>query len=227
MLKRPAPRGSKYKKKIDPKTFYVSYEGSDDEKQYFEEVANRVDRRFVHNLKFISVEKSSTDAEPVHVLKDLENRLKDDSVNCKKNANNVAFIVIDTDHHFQDTHARDTANVLQQCKQKGIQVVLTNPCFELWLMCHLEDVSLKSESFKKKLFDNAKVSKHKTFAKREWGKMKGSTPISQLVDRLKVALINEQKINSQCSSLKSMPPSGLYSDVGDIFKQIADCGIDL
>ncbi|TXY07853.1 RloB family protein [Vibrio mimicus] len=226
-LKRPASRGSKYSKKIDPKAFYVAYEGNDDEKEYFEAFQNSIKRRFAKNIKFIAVEKSTTDAEPEHVLKDLEDKLISDGIKYKRNSNIVTYIVIDTDHHFRDTHNRETSNVLQKCRQKGIKVALTNPCFELWLMCHLKDISNSSSKFKSKLLENAKVSRHKTFAKIEWGKIKGSRITNDLISVVGNALLHEAKLNEQCLNINSMPPNGLYSNVGDIFKEIQECGIDI
>ncbi|HCE2054022.1 TPA: RloB domain-containing protein [Vibrio parahaemolyticus] len=227
-LKRPAPRGSRYNQKIDPKTFYVAYEGIDDEKEYFELFPQKIQKRFLRNFSFIPVEKSSTDAEPVHVLRDLEAKMEQDGVKINKgNDNYVAYIVIDTDHHFTGTHTRETANVLQQCRQKGIKVALTNPCFEVWLMCHFEDLTLRSAEFKADLVKNDKVSRHKTYAKLKWSEIKNSRTMPEVLKHIEQAIINEETLNNACENTESTPPDGVYSGVGNIFKEIKKCGIPI
>ncbi|MFZ3438861.1 RloB family protein [Vibrio harveyi] len=227
-LKRPAPRGSKYNQKIDPKTFYVAYEGIDDEKEYFELFPQKIKKRFLRNFSFIAVEKSSTNAEPVHVLRDLEARLEQDGVKISKgNDNYMAYIVIDTDHHFNDTHTRETANVLQQCRQKGIKVALTNPCFEVWLMCHFEDLTERSDEFKADLIKNDKVTRHNTYSKVIWSEIKNARPMNEVLLHIEDALINEEKLNSACDNPEGTPPDGIYSGVGDIFREIKASGIPI
>ncbi|HCM0971117.1 RloB family protein [Vibrio parahaemolyticus] len=226
-LNRPAPRGSRYsQKKIDPKIFYVAYEGAEEEKEYFSLFASRIQKRFAQNVKFVAVDKSSTDAEPVHVLADLEARINDDGI--KNNSDDIElYIVIDTDHHFKGTHTRETVNVLQQCRQKGIKVALTNPCFEVWLMCHFEDLTQKPEEFKAALLENKKITRHNTFAKVAWSEIRDSRQMPEVLKHIEQALNNENKLNSQCENPQNTPPDNLYSGVGQIFREIKDCGISI
>jgi hypothetical protein len=50
------------------------------------------------------------------------------------------WLCIDKDHWAESGHIANLVEVLQQCKQKGYQVAISNPCFELWLLLHIEDV---------------------------------------------------------------------------------------
>ena len=43
------------------------------------------------------------------------------------------WLVFDRDEHV------DFELVLSRCKSKGIKVALSNPCFEIWLILHMED----------------------------------------------------------------------------------------
>jgi len=43
------------------------------------------------------------------------------------------WLCIDTDHWVEKNFIAKLTKVLQECKQKGIQIALSNPCFELWL----------------------------------------------------------------------------------------------
>ena len=47
----------------------------------------------------------------------------------------------DTDHWAQPNHIANLVRVLQDCKQAGYHVALSNPCFELWLLLHFCDVA--------------------------------------------------------------------------------------
>ena len=50
------------------------------------------------------------------------------------------WLCIDKDHWADSGHIANLVQVLQHCKQKGYQVAISNPCFELWLLLHFEDV---------------------------------------------------------------------------------------
>ena len=45
----------------------------------------------------------------------------------------------DCDHWISTGHIKNLVRVIQECSQKGIQVALTNPCFELWLLLHFAE----------------------------------------------------------------------------------------
>ena len=49
------------------------------------------------------------------------------------------WFVSDTDHWVESNHIQNLVEVVRQCRQKGIQVALSNPCFELWLLLHFAD----------------------------------------------------------------------------------------
>jgi hypothetical protein len=49
------------------------------------------------------------------------------------------WLVCDCDHWIEDGHIKNLAQVIQLCRQKGIQVALSNPCFELWLLLHFAE----------------------------------------------------------------------------------------
>jgi hypothetical protein len=71
----------------------------------------------------------------------------------------VLGIVIDHDHR---TDLRDH---IEHCRAKRYDVFLTTPCFELWLLCHYEDVAEKYSQ--EELYSNERVSKQHTFVSRK------------------------------------------------------------
>ena len=50
------------------------------------------------------------------------------------------WLALDTDHWASGNHKKALAEVLKECQQRGIQVAMSNPCFDLWLLLHQMDV---------------------------------------------------------------------------------------
>jgi len=46
------------------------------------------------------------------------------------------WFVADTDPWIESNHIQNLVEVARRCRQKGIEVALSNPCFELWLLLH-------------------------------------------------------------------------------------------
>jgi RloB-like protein len=63
------------------------------------------------------------------------------------------WLVIDRDP--QSWKPGMIADVAQRCHQKGYFLALSNPCFELWLLLHFEDVPAQSEERCRQLLENA------------------------------------------------------------------------
>jgi hypothetical protein len=51
----------------------------------------------------------------------------------------VFWLVTDCDHRVGLNHIRNLTDALRQCRQKGIDVALSNPCFDLWLLLHFAE----------------------------------------------------------------------------------------
>jgi hypothetical protein len=46
------------------------------------------------------------------------------------------WMVLDTDHCVEGTHQAGFVAALHEAKRRGVQVALSRPCFELWLLLH-------------------------------------------------------------------------------------------
>ncbi|RLA43300.1 MAG: hypothetical protein DRR42_21945, partial [Gammaproteobacteria bacterium] len=46
------------------------------------------------------------------------------------------WLVLDTDHCIEGTHLRSFTQTLREARESGVQVALSRPCFELWLLLH-------------------------------------------------------------------------------------------
>ncbi len=59
------------------------------------------------------------------------------------------WVLLDTDHHFGDTHLPSTLTALRDAGNSGFNLAISNPCFELWLLLHHRDVQPASVEFSK------------------------------------------------------------------------------
>ncbi|MDO6684505.1 MULTISPECIES: RloB family protein [unclassified Agarivorans] len=227
--------GSQYARKvkaqkIDPIIIHVAYEGEKAEKDYFEALASSISKRFRNLVILFPVPKSAQGSAPDKVVGDLVEHLDSKSINLKKTTSHAGFIVIDTDHHFTGTHNRGTQDALKLCKQKGIEIAITNPCFELWQMCHLADISGKDAEFKEKLFQNRKhpTSTTQTFSKVEYSKLREGLSSEELIKLIPTALEYEKKVNDELEDETNLsPPKGLYSGISKIIDKMVEAGFIL
>jgi hypothetical protein len=86
-------------------------------------------------IQFKVLETQDGKSAPEHVL----NRVKDYLEEFEIGENDSFWIVCDCDHWVEPSHIQNLTQVLQQCRQKGIQIALSNPCFDLWLLLHFAD----------------------------------------------------------------------------------------
>ena len=113
----------------DAKLFVLATEGTDTEKQYFEGLFGS------SKVKIEVLDTGTTGlSSPGHVLK----RLSDFEDKYELDANDEPWLVIDVDHHRPDS----LSQVCQEATQKGFQLAVSNPCFELWLRLHFAEAEL-------------------------------------------------------------------------------------
>ena len=104
-------------------------------------------------IQFRVLETQEGKSAPEHVL----SRLNDYVEEYEIDEGDALWIVCDSDHWVEPNHIHNLTRVLQECRQKGIQVALSNPCFDLWLYLHFADFpteqSLSCEEVGKRLRD--------------------------------------------------------------------------
>lgn len=81
----------------------------------------------------------------------------------------VFGILIDRDY---STHSVTQMNKIKnECKEKGYYFFVTTPCFEFWLLMHLEDVCTKYKDELQEFRNNSKQSNRHTFTSSEVSKL--------------------------------------------------------
>lgn len=143
----------------------IAAEGRCTENIYFNSMKNTMCATSVH---VEVLERNNDNSSPEHVY--------DQIMNFKKEYNiaddDQLWVVIDVDRWDIGT----ISSIAQQCASDNkLYFCVSNPCFELWLLLHLEDVSEYSEEDKKKLKENKKLSQYKpTWLKRKLKQIMGS-----------------------------------------------------
>lgn len=207
--------GSRYVQKIDAITYIIAYEGDVDEKEYFDSVAIKIQKRFEKLIQVIPVEKSSTNnSDPASVLRDLSHYCSKNAYDLK-NSSVTGFIVIDRDRYFTGTHLTSTTTALTEARQKKVKVVVSNPSFDLWGLLHFEDLSLLSPNDSQALLENKKTSGN-TFAKRRLRACKGQLRFSDLPDRIETALENAAKLDFD----KQNPTANIGTNMPDLINEL-------
>lgn len=142
----------------------IAAEGYETEIIYFEAVKARFRAPNVH-VEILRREKDG-ESSPEHVYDQVrgfmnEYRLEDDD---------ELWVVTDRDRWT----AKMLSGVARYCAQsKYLRFCVSNPCFELWLLLHLEDVNLYPEQEKKALAANRKSTRRKTWLKQRLSVLTG------------------------------------------------------
>lgn len=88
-----------------------------------------------NRIQFQVLETEDGKSAPEHVLNRLDKYLDEVEIG----EGDTFWIVCDCDHWVEPSHIQNLTNVLRECRQKDVQVALSNPCFELWLLLHFAD----------------------------------------------------------------------------------------
>ncbi|SRR6266545_2430194 len=86
-------------------------------------------------IQFKVLETEDGKSAPEHVLDRLDEYMKEFDIG----EGDEFWLVCDCDHWNKSGHIKNLVGAIQECRQKGIQVALSNPCFELWLLLHFAD----------------------------------------------------------------------------------------
>jgi hypothetical protein len=129
----PVSIGREIREFRDDRVFVVATDDTYAPEQYFKHLALR-------RVRVLVLPTERGESSPAHVVA----RLKA-AYEVYANAHEVRerdefWIFLDRDHHFKGTHTPQTLEALRVGKTAGFEVAISNPCFELWLLLHHEEV---------------------------------------------------------------------------------------
>ena len=125
----------------DARLIVIDSEGKDTERIYFKALAKEYTNPRVHVHILERGVDERNNSSPEHVLK----QLNDYKSQYELEADDELWLVVDKDRWTEAMLSR----VATECSQEvAMHMALSNPCFELWLLLHLEDAaSLTPEEY--------------------------------------------------------------------------------
>ena len=137
----------------DARLIVIASEGKDTERIYFKALAKEYTNPRVHVHILERSENEQNNSSPEHVLK----QLNDYKIQYELEADDELWLVVDKDRWTEAMLSR----VATECSQEGaMHMALSNPCFELWLLLHMEDAASLTTEEKKQWMENRRKSKN-------------------------------------------------------------------
>lgn len=166
--KRPLDYNVPYQR--DTRLIVIAAEGRETEKQYFAQFG---DKR-VH-VKVLATGKDNQSA-PEHVIERLT-RFRDEY---QIGGDDELWLMVDVDRW-------NLAKIAQEAVQRGYQLAISNPCFEVWLLCHFQEPPAEA-SVCQPIEDALRAALGGSYNKSKLN-------ISQFVDRLDFALSRAERLD--------------------------------
>ena len=147
---------------------------------------------------------NSTD--PVKMVKDIINTMQQNDIRINEDGNKV-YCLIDADiNPIKNNQIREA---IKLAKKNGIDIIISNPCFEDWYLCHFE--------YTTKNFTNSEIiSELNKFIKYE----KNIDIFKNIQDNLDIAIVNAKKqcsyqnsLNRDIHNVESNPSTEVYKIV--------------
>ncbi len=137
----------------DARLIVIASEGKDTEQIYFKALAKEYTNPRVHVHILERSEAEQNNSSPDHVLK----QLNDYKSQYELEADDELWLVVDKDRWTEAMLSR----VATECSQEvAMHMALSNPCFELWLLLHIEDSALLTPEEQKQWIENRRKSKN-------------------------------------------------------------------
>ena len=119
------------------------------------------------------------------------------------------WLVLDCDHWVTSGHVKNLIRVMRECRQKGIRIALSQPCFELWLLLHFAEFPTETK------LTRAQIEKRIRDAVGSYDKTKVyKLPLDN--DRVKAAVQRSKANQPSSSEIPDKPQTGLHCIIEDL-----------
>ena len=136
----------------DARLIVIASEGKDTERIYFKALAKEYTNPRVHVHILERSENEQNNSSPEYVLKQLNNYKSQYELE----VDDELWLVVDKDR-WTDAMLSHVATACTL--EVSMHMALSNPCFELWLLLHLEDVASLTPEEQKQWMENRRKSK--------------------------------------------------------------------
>src|SRR6185312_3580398 len=86
-------------------------------------------------VQFVVLETQDGKSSPKHLLERIDSYMREYEIG----PGDQFWLMSDCDHWIEPDHIRNLNIVLTECRNKRINVALSHPCFEIWLLLHFKD----------------------------------------------------------------------------------------
>lgn len=134
--RRPIAIGRAQRTLRDDRFFIVATDDTHAPRQYFAGLQ-------LSRVKVVVLEtpEGSGESSPGHVVYRLWSEFEAVKAKGEVQSGDEFWILLDTDHHVRETHLPGTTEALRRAHQSDFEIAMSNPCFELWLLLHHENVA--------------------------------------------------------------------------------------
>ncbi|MBF4693465.1 RloB family protein [Fusibacter ferrireducens] len=205
--------------------YYLIFEGANTERKYFQGVANnRKELDINSQIELVILHKEGdigSFSHPIKLLELIEEKKKYLKRNGKFDRTIDRFVIVFDRDSYEAT--KDYVEFIDKASVDNILIV-TSPCFELWLILHYQNAIEKHIiPNKKRLFDNEKVSSSHTFASRLFSEISGTNPKSgtffnKLKSRIDLAIEQEKSLERDIFKMDTE----IGSNVGVLIEQMRE-----
>lgn len=164
-------------------TILIGLEGKgESEKKYFQALNQKY--RNHYNIRFAT----GNETDPIGIVKNVEDSIRNMGLDTKNG--DLFFCVIDADYDSSKESVINKAK--HRAKDKGIKVIISNPCFELWLLLHFTKTT--------KLMNSIEVERElKTYLSRY---KKGQLDFSKFESKIDEAVKRAKEIKEYCEQYR-------------------------
>jgi hypothetical protein len=205
---------------LDIKKFYIFSEGTT-EILYFDGVRRNSQRIGISNrveIKLVKKKEGYLNQSDATNIKNAIIAFQEENVEKIDKEIDEFCLVFDRDVY--NTIDRDAKfnTLIEDCDDKQIFIVLTNPCFEFWLFMHVADINNYDKA---ELLKNIKVNRNKRFLEKELSEINGGYNKSNLkfsvfLKNIEKAIEQEKKVEQDVGKMKGK----LGSNVGLLIKKM-------
>ena len=171
----------------------IATEGTDTERIYFEAVKANLCSSNVH---MEVLKRTDGNSSPENVYRQLQSFKREYNIA----DDDELWVVVDRDK--QTWKEKMLSEIALYCHQdNNLRFCVSNPCFELWLLLHLEDITLYSPDEQQQLRENRKITRTgQTWLKHKMRRLLGSYSESnydvyRLLPNINVAIARALKLD--------------------------------
>lgn len=165
----------------DSRVIIIASEGSNTERMYFGYL-----RKHLRESRIIIIPSKGGKTSPKSILENMNRYVKENQIQ----DDDLCYLVVDRDNWPSEA----MEDITGECQKKGYHLIVSNPCFELWLMLHF--ISMRKFLSLKKINEFSTKKCQEFLIKTKVYKKKGKKIKNpeKYIDNLNTANKNARKI---------------------------------